>query len=98
MSGYEVVQSDPFPQVLFPEDIIDVVVACPVGKTVLGGGYQLAEVTDPFFPSLSPLAVSITRNGPSADGTEWVVTVVNPSATQFGQVGVNLNVICASVD
>jgi hypothetical protein len=98
VSGYQIVQNEPFPQVLFPDDSVDVIATCPAGKLVLGGGYQLEATTDPFFPSLPPTEVSIVQSGPSADGSAWIVTVVNPSATQFGQLQVTLNVICAAVN
>lgn len=49
-----------------------VTASCPVGKRVVGGGY---EVTAERYDAFGNVITDITGNAPTADGTGWTISV-----------------------
>ncbi|MFJ6370098.1 hypothetical protein ACIQK5_18215 [Streptomyces virginiae] len=81
VSGYEIVRQEGVP--VDPNGFEQVVVTCPAGKKVLGGG----------FVGNGAKLLTI-RSFPGAGGTSWIVTVQNTDTVPLGYSGY---AICANV-
>src|SRR5688572_15598965 len=85
ISGLEVVTADSGTQ---EAARIDVIVACPAGKKVLGGGHQVTG---------NNLGITIVTNGPLGS-SQWAVTaVVNEYPTVRGSWSLQAFATCANV-
>lgn len=87
VSGWEIVQED---HLLQPNTERGVVVECPAGKKVLGGGW------DAPFEIFDNEHLSVGRTGPLADGSGWWFAVDNDAQNEPGLL-VWFRAVCASV-
>ena len=87
ISGYQIVEEQ---WTQFPHTLLIQEIDCPSGKRVLAGGFRGGTTV-----GLDPLEWDIRHNYPHADGTKWIVAILNrqgsPTATFTGYA------VCAGV-